>query len=303
MKKLISLFVCISLLCLSCAALADGKVTPPAETAVTTIAQAVEDVNGDGVADTVTLTGKQVPDAALWENLSLTVKDGATGETAELALYESTGYDPQLWTGSLTAPESREIMVTLESGGSGGTCYYSVFGAKDGGYAPIFDTEAYCAENIFSVTFEDQYLVRVQSAADGTVCVLSLANREADYLNELYNEDGTLKSAATGDVYGLGYMLPVDTDGDGVCELVAFQSVCGLYHADALGTLMNVLHWDGERFVSNGQSVIVPMEAPAAASEAEAAAEAEAPTETPAAETEAPAEAPSAEPEQNGAVG
>ena len=73
----------------------------------------------------------QVPDAVYVENLSLTVKDGATGETAELALYESTGYDPQLWTGSLTAPESREIMVTLESGGSGGTCYYSVFGAKD----------------------------------------------------------------------------------------------------------------------------------------------------------------------------
>ena len=104
-------------------------------------------------------------------------------------------------------------------------------------------------------------------------------------------------------MYGLGYMLPVDTDGDGVCELVVFQSVCGLWHADALGTMMNVLRWDGERFVSNGQSVIVPMEAPAAASEAEAAAEAEAPAETPAAETEAPAEAPSAEPEQNGAVG
>ena len=76
MKKLISLFVCISLLCLSCVALADGKVTPPAETTVTTIAQAVEDVNGDGAADTVTLTGKQVPDAVYVENLSLTVKDG-----------------------------------------------------------------------------------------------------------------------------------------------------------------------------------------------------------------------------------
>lgn len=272
MKKLISLLVCVSLVCVCCAALADGKVTPPAENAVTAIAQMKQDVNGDGKPDVVTLSGRQVPDAALWDGLFLSIKDGATGETAELALYESMGYAPKLWIGSLTAPDSREILVSVESGGSGGYCYYSVFGAKDGGYAPIFDTEAYSAENVFSVTYEDGYCARVQSAADGTVCVLSLANRGAEYLDALYNADGTLKEAVSGEVYPLGYMLPVDMNGDGVCEIAAFQSVCGLYHADSLGSLMNVLRWNGERFESVQQSVLVSMEAPAAtAEEAEAA--------------------------------
>ena len=250
MKKLISLFVCISLLCLSCAALADGKVTPPAETAVTTIAQAVEDVNGDGAADTVTLTGKQVPDAVSVENLSLTVKDGATGETTDVALAENAGYAPQLWIGALTGEEKNDIFVSTASGGSGGYSYYSVFTFKDGAYAPIFDTESFNAENAYTVVYQDNELVAVTNVATGVRYLVSLSGREAHYLSGLYNEDGTLKTATEGEVYPLGNLYPVDIDADGVYELVAVQDVCGLYHADVLGRVLTVLNWDGEAYAA-----------------------------------------------------
>ena len=43
--------------------------------------------------------------------------------------------------------------------------------------------------------------------------------------------------------------------GDGVLELMAWQRISGLYHADALGDFISTLAWDGRRFALSGQPV------------------------------------------------
>ena len=268
MKKLISLLLCAALTLACAAALADGKVTAPAvETAEQTVAERTADVNGDGVEDVVTILGTPVSESAYWEGLRMTVKDGATGETTDVALAESSGYAPQVWLGALTGEEKNDIFVSTATGGSGGYSYYSVFTFKDGAYAPIFDTESFNAENAYTVVYQDNELVAVTNVATGVTYSISLAGRDADYLTGLYNEDGTLKTATEGEVYPLGNLYPVDIDADGVYELVAVQDVCGLYHADVLGNVLTVLEWNGEAYAAATASLAVTGAQPAEASE------------------------------------
>ena len=267
MKKVISLLLCATLTFACAAALADGKVTAPVvETTEQAVAERTADVNGDGVEDVVTLLGTPVSETVYWENLHMTVKDGATGETTDVALAENAGYAPQLWIGALTGEEKNDIFVSTASGGSGGYSYYSVFTFKDGAYAPIFDTESFNAENAYTVVYQDSELVAVTNVATGVRYLVSLSGREADYLSGLYNEDGTLKTATEGEVYPLGNLYPVDIDADGVYELVAVQDVCGLYHADVLGNVLTVLEWNGEAYTAATTSLAVTGAQPAEAS-------------------------------------
>lgn len=258
MKKVISLLLCAALTFACAAALADGKVTAPVvETTEQAVAERTADVNGDGVEDVVTILGTPVSETVYWENLHMTVKDGATGETTDVALAENAGYAPQLWIGALTGEEKNDVFVSTASGGSGGYSYYSVFTFKDGAYAPIFDTESFNAENAYTVVYQDNELVAVTNVATGVRYLVSLSGREADYLSGLYNEDGTLKTATEGEVYPLGNLYPVDIDADGVYELVAVQDVCGLYHADVLGNVLTVLEWNGEAYAAATTSLAV----------------------------------------------
>ena len=267
MKKVISLLLCATLTFACAAALADGKVTAPVvETTEQAVAERTADVNGDGVEDVVTLLGTPVSETVYWENLHMTVKDGATGETTDVALAENAGYAPQLWIGALTGEEKNDIFVSTASGGSGGYSYYSVFTFKDGAYAPIFDTESFNAENAYTVVYQNNELVAVTNVATGVRYLVSLSGREADYLSGLYNEDGTLKTATEGEVYPLGNLYPVDIDADGVYELVAVQDVCGLYHADVLGNVLTVLEWNGEAYTAATTSLAVTGAQPAEAS-------------------------------------
>lgn len=268
MKKVISLLLCAALTFACAAALADGKVTAPAvETTEQAVAERTADVNGDGVEDVVTLLGTPFSETVYWENLHMTVKDGATGETTDVALAENAGYAPQLWIGALTGEEKNDIFVSTASGGSGGYSYYSVFTFKDGAYAPIFDTESFNAENAYTVVYQDNELVAVTNVATGVRYLVSLSGREADYLSGLYNEDGTLKTATEGEVYPLGNLYPVDIDADGVYELVAVQDVCGLYHVDVLGNVLTVLEWNGEAYAAAMTALAVAGAQPVEASE------------------------------------
>ena len=134
MKKVISLLLCAALTFACAAALADGKVTAPAvETTEQAVAERTADVNGDGVEDVVTLLGTPFSETVYWENLHMTVKDGATGETTDVALAENAGYAPQLWIGALTCEEKNDIFVSTASGGSGGY-EYSYNGGSDYDY-------------------------------------------------------------------------------------------------------------------------------------------------------------------------
>lgn len=219
------------------------------------IARACGDLNGDGRAETALLLGKSAPDSPLWHDVRLVVRPGAGGGETRLALPWDAGYGPRLSLWRLTSREREDILVSLDSGGSGGTGLYAVYRWDGGGYALAFDSQAYEAETAYRVRYVDQYAVRAENLHSGMAYLIDLAARDAAYLDEIYDENGFLRAPHEGSVDPISLLYPADADGDGLLELVAWQRVSGLYHADALGDFISVLAWDGERFSLRSQTL------------------------------------------------
>lgn len=121
----------------------------------------------------------------------------------------------------------------------------------------LFDANVYNEQYQYEVTYQDNYKVKVVSKINNKKYIIDISARDADYLNEIYEQNGRLKSPITGFVNPLSGLYPVDFDANGVYELLAYQKVAGRYNADSLGYVLNTLGWSENRFVLQNQYVAV----------------------------------------------
>ncbi|MDF2986488.1 MAG: hypothetical protein K0R50_1998 [Eubacterium sp.] len=87
--------------------------------------------------------------------------------------------------------------------------------------------------------------------------IIDITYKGREYLDEIYTPEGILKQPIEGWVDPLGGLYPVDFDGNGVYELLGYQSIAGRYHADSLGYVQSVLKWNGRKFYLMDQYVAV----------------------------------------------
>ena len=219
------------------------------------IATARGDLTGDGAPESLVLSGEQSAGSAYWQNIELEITDGRTGRTARVPLAHDGGYDPQLVLGSMTARDRADVLIALETGSSGAIGLYSVIAYQNGAYRTVFDSEQYAEQMRYRVQYLDQYAVRAQSENTGMNYYIDLAGKDAAQLARIYREDGTLRQPQEGFVDPVSLLYPADVNRDGLLELVAWQRISGLYHADALGDFINTLAWDGRTFVLASQTV------------------------------------------------
>ncbi|HEU5140050.1 MAG TPA: FG-GAP-like repeat-containing protein, partial [Bacillales bacterium] len=115
------------------------------------------DVNGDGVVDIVYLTAVKTPDSPLWENITLVIQDGRTHQYQQMPLKNNMGYNPTLFLGDVTGDKVDDILVAIDTGGSGGAVYAYVFSDLNGQLRQLFDSDAFNETYQYDVTYEDQY--------------------------------------------------------------------------------------------------------------------------------------------------
>ena len=216
-----------------------------------TITQARGDVTGDGIPDRVWLSGYQETPGGLWQGIQLRIQDGASCRETRLSLPEDTGFNPRLTLCPLTGRNGLDILTSVDSGGSGGTGYYTVFGWLNRGFRRLFETAAYNAAYQYDITYTDDYAERVYSRANQAEYRLCLRNPEA--LATLYDGEGKLAAPRQAMADPLGLLVPLTRQGNGCCELLAAQELSGLFHADRLGTMFNLLRWNGLRFALASQ--------------------------------------------------
>ena len=219
------------------------------------IASARGDLTGDGAAETLILSGEQSAGSAYWQNIELEITDGRTGRTARVPLAHDGGYDPQLVLGSMTARDRVDALIALETGSSGAVGLYSVVAYQNGAYQTVFDSEQYAKRMRYRVQYLDQYVVRAESENTGMAYFIDLAGKDGDYLAQLYDENGVLRQPQMGFVDPVSLLYPADVNRDGLLELVAWQKISGLYHADALGDFITTLAWNGRAFAPTTQTV------------------------------------------------
>lgn len=215
------------------------------------------DVNGDRIPDGVYLTGVKTVDSPFVQNITLVIQDGRTGRFTNIPLKENSGYNPTLFLGKFTENSLNDILIGINTGGSGGIMYYYIYSFINNTPRLLFDFDVYDEEYKYNVTYKDNYKVEVVSEKNNKKYIIDISNKETDYLNEIYYKDGRLKSPISGFVNPLSGLYPVDFDSNGVYELLAYEKIAGRYNADSLGYVLNTLKWENNRFVLDNQNVAI----------------------------------------------
>lgn len=212
------------------------------------IAEAYGDVNGDNIRDYVYLTGTRTPNSGYIQNITLVIRDGRTGIKQRARLKSDSGYSPTVTLQDFTGDKIKDIMIGIASGGSGGIMFYYVFSDVNNRLTQLFDYEEYNQRYSYKVEFADYYKVNVTNVEKNVVFVIDITYKGKEYLDEIYTPEGILKQPIEGWVDPLGGLYPIDFDGNGVYELLGYQSIAGRYHADSLGYMQSVLKWNGRKF-------------------------------------------------------
>lgn len=218
---------------------------------------ATGDVTGDGIPDHVYLTGIKTPDRPFTQNITLLVKDGRTGLLTSVPLRENAGYNPSLFLGDFTGNGVPDILISIATGGSGAIMYHYIYSFVNHKAQLLFDSSVYNDQYQYEVTYLDNYKVKAVSKKNNKMYMIDISTRDTEYLNEIYDQNGKLKSPITGFVNPLSGLYPVDFDSNNVFELLAYQKIAGRYNADTLGYVLNTLGWEENRFVLQNQYVAI----------------------------------------------
>jgi hypothetical protein len=221
------------------------------------VSHARGDVNADRIPDNVYLTGVKKPDSPFIQNITLIIQDGVSGRLTRIPLSENAGYNPMLFLEDFTGDNVKDILISIFSGGSGGFMYHYIYSFTNNIPKLIFDFNVYNEEYKYDITYKDNYKVEAISRKNSEKYIIDISTRGADYLNEIYNENGILKQPISGFTNPLSGLYPLDYDLDGVYELLAYQKIAGRYNADTLGYFLNTLKWKDNRFDLYNQNVAI----------------------------------------------
>ncbi len=205
------------------------------------------DVNGDGIIDKVYLTGDKLDsESPFTQNIRVCVEDGKTNHTICATPSSNAGYNANLFLGDFTGDKISDILVRIESGGSGGYLFAYVYSVADNRLVKQFDYEDFNAKSQFSVVFQDNYKVAVTQVNEDKPFIIDVSNRKEEF-SDLYNSSGKLIMPVQGSVLGLGGIEPV-VDNNGKYNLLAIQRIIGRFNAETLGYVKTTLQWDGVAF-------------------------------------------------------
>lgn len=195
------------------------------------------DVNGDLTSDTVFLIGTKELNSFLIKNITIIINDGKTNDFYQINPVNNMGYNPSIDLINFSKNNYESIMLSIDSGGSGGLGYYYIYNFVRNNPNLLFDSDEFNNRYKYEVTYQDHYKVLIKNQTLRNQFIIDISLRPKEYLNEIYNSDGTLKNTITGFVSGLNALFPVDFGRNQVYNLMGVQRVSGLYAADSLGLI------------------------------------------------------------------
>lgn len=215
------------------------------------------DVTGDGVLDNISLTGEKDKDSDIFiKNITLVIEDGRTKRTEKITFANNAGYNPRLFIGDFTCDGVPEILISIDSGGSGGFGFYYIYSYKNNVVKKLFDAEEFNQLFKYDVVFREGCRVSVYSEYFMRTYLIDVSSRVDFYQEQgVYNRNCKLLKPTEGFVPGLNNLYPQKAENKDCYNLLALQRVIGLFGADTIGYLETTLVWDGSKFV--GKSEII----------------------------------------------
>ena len=208
------------------------------------------DVTGDGVPNNIYLVGNrpkpEIP--GYFEDIGLRVV--SNGRLYEIDFPYSNGYGPILFVGDLTHDGIADVLVNIFASGDGGFLTSYAYTFTNDEPKLLGDSKTFNDRQRGTVMYQDDYKVRIETLNPPRVYTIDISDRGPEYLNQIYNSDGTLIRPLEGTLLGLISLHPVDFDVNGEYNLSAVQRVIGLDNLDTLGLLETYFMWrpGGDRF-------------------------------------------------------
>ncbi len=217
------------------------------------------DVTGDGEADEIFLVGNKPSgtDSPYFDNIELMIQDGVTKKYIKIKFKENSGYNPTLFLGDFTGNKVLDILVSIDSGGSGAIGFYYIYSVLNNKPKQLFDFEEFNEKYKYSVNYKDNFRVEIISKNLKEKYLLDISTRGKQYLDEIYYKNGKLKKPIEGFVNPISGLYPIDIQRDGVYGLLILQKIAGQYNADSLGFVETFMEWDKNKFVPMTQMVSI----------------------------------------------
>ncbi|MBZ9623591.1 hypothetical protein G9F71_012090 [Clostridium sp. FP2] len=207
------------------------------------------DITSDNIKDNVILIGtKTNKDDIYFEKLNVIVQNGKTKKFIKSSLgKDSGGYEPTIFLGDFNGDKMPDIFVKMPTGGSGGIIEYSIINLKGNNTSVLWDSEKNSSEIDLTGKFEDNFMASLSSKRLNKTIQIDLSPNKDQYIElNIYDKDGKLKENIEPWMNGFGELTPVDTDKDGIYELIGSQRIVGTCNADTLGYLQSEWKWDGK---------------------------------------------------------
>ncbi|WP_054023475.1 hypothetical protein [Bacillus sp. FJAT-28004] len=218
------------------------------------------DVTGDGIPDQVYLFGHKPdgPSGIFADRITLVIQDGYTQQRTVIPLQNNAGYNANLFLGGFDQNKTLDILVSIDTGGSGGYGIFYIYSFAHHALRMLFDSDSYNEQYTFRVQYGDFYKVFVSSSQLDLLFTIDISGKGAPYLSSYYNDDGKLKKPVQGEVLALTALNPIVTPENRVSyDLLALQRIIGTTNADTLGYVENQLTWNGNMFVSSRLTVAI----------------------------------------------
>ncbi|MGG1574569.1 VCBS repeat-containing protein [Fictibacillus sp. NRS-1165] len=210
------------------------------------------DVTGDGIMDYIYLYGSKHLETEIFaDNITLVIQDGRSNQISTINLQNNAGYNANLFLGDFSKDNIWDILVIIDSGGSGGYGIFYIYSFRNNIPSKLFDFEKYNNDYKFNVNYEDLYKVSVGSPSLDLLFTIDISYKGNDYLSQLYYKNGKLKQPVKGEVLSAGALNPIVTNQKSMSyDLLVFQRIIGISNSDTLGYVENLLTWNGTQFIS-----------------------------------------------------
>lgn len=210
------------------------------------------DVTGCGLPDDVYLLGeKSSPDEYFSNNILLLIQNPFTNICIKIPLPNASGYDAKLYLGYFTNFRKKDILISIDTGGSGRYILAYLYTLKNMIPVLLLDSNTFNSNSIYDALFQDNFKVIVRSKQDDINFIIDVSSNKDTYINaNIYEKDGKLLNPTEGGVLGLGALWPLQEDFDGLTSLVALQRIIGINNSDNLGAIETYLKWDGSELTT-----------------------------------------------------
>ncbi|MDR3599483.1 MAG: hypothetical protein P4L49_03210 [Desulfosporosinus sp.] len=211
------------------------------------------DADGDGAADDVLLVGENEDTSAPFgyqtRNLAVVVRDGITGKFADFLLPQDFGVMlPRFSIGSFTAAKKNEILVSVETGGSGGIVLCALLAYENKKIVSVVSQEELNRGLDLNIVCLPGFKMKIIDKNTGVNSIVDFHDGAAVPLyidTGIYNKAGVfLKDQSFVDDEVMNDVFvsldPDDDDGDGTLELHGMQRISFIAHANTVALAESV---------------------------------------------------------------